>query len=140
MTVQKLVNDVFQAGLFVMIVTLVASLGLSFSVKQIVAPLRRVWVVVAALVINVLVVPAVGWGICKLFPLSKAELIGIVLCISASAGPAGLKAAQLAKRADMALAVSLVIVLQLANIVAAPLWAKAVVTGATVSPWIIIKD
>ena len=47
---------------------------------------------------------------------------------------------QLAKRADMALAVSLVIVLQLVNIVAAPLWARAVVTGASVSASMIIKD
>ena len=40
----------------------------------------------------------------------------------------------------MALAVSLVIVLQLVNIVAAPLWARAVVTGASVSASMIIKD
>jgi predicted Na+-dependent transporter len=40
----------------------------------------------------------------------------------------------------MALAVSLVIVLQIVNIVAAPLWARAVVTGASVSAWTIIKD
>jgi BASS family bile acid:Na+ symporter len=49
-------------------------------------------------------------------------------------------AAKLTKRADMALAISLTVVLQLVNIVVAPLWAQAVVSGATVSPGVIIKD
>jgi BASS family bile acid:Na+ symporter len=63
-----------------------------------------------------------------------------VLLAAAAAGPAGLKSCVFAKRADMALAVSLVIVLQLVNIIAAPLWAEAVVTDASVSTWMIIKD
>ena len=140
MTVDQLFNAVFNAGLFVMIVTLVMSLGMGFTVGQVVAPLRRVWVFVLAVAINVVVVPLVAWGLAKAFPMTSDQVTGLVLVCVASAGPAGLKAAQLAKRADMALAVSLVIVLQLINIVAAPLWAQAVVTGATVSATMIIKD
>jgi BASS family bile acid:Na+ symporter len=140
MTAQQLFNAIFNAGIFIMVSTLVASLGMGFTVSQVVAPLRRVEVVVVAVVINSLVVPAVAWGIAELFPISTAQVIGIVLCCIAAAGPAGLKGAELAKRADMALAVSLVIVLMLVNLVAAPIWAKAVVTGATVSAATIIKD
>jgi BASS family bile acid:Na+ symporter len=140
LTAEKLVNDLFNAGLFVMIVTLVMSLGMGFTVGQVLAPLRRVGIVAAALVINVLIVPLIAWGLANLFPITSEQVVGLVLVCIASAGPAGLKAAQLAKRADMALAVSLVIVLQLINIVAAPLWAQAVVSGATVSALTIIKD
>jgi BASS family bile acid:Na+ symporter len=140
MTVEQLFNAVFNAGLFVMIVTLVMSLGMGFTVRQVLAPLRRVWVFVLALSINVVVVPLVAWGLAKLFPITSEQVVGLVLVCIASAGPAGLKAAELAKRADMALAVSLVIVLQLVNIVAAPLWARAAVTGASVSVSMIIKD
>ena len=140
MTAQQLFNAIFNAGIFIMVSTLVASLGMGFTVSQVVAPLRRIEVVVVAVVINSLVVPAVAWGIGELFPISTAQVIGIVLCCIAAAGPAGLKGAELAKRADMALAVSLVIVLMLVNLVAAPIWAKAVVTGATVSAATIIKD
>ena len=64
----------------------------------------------------------------------------MVRVISVAGAPAGLKACQLAKRADMAMAVSFIVGLQLVNIVAAPLWACAVVTGATVQAWTIIKD
>ena len=140
MTADSLFNALFNAGLFVMVTTLVMSLGMGFTVSQVVAPLRRVWVIVVALAINVLVIPAVAWGLALLFPITDAQVVGLVLVCVASAGPAGLKAAQFAKRADMALAVSLVVVLQLVNIVAAPLWAKAVVSGASVSTWTIIKD
>ena len=140
LTAETLVNDLFNAGLFVMIVTLVMSLGMGFTLPQVLAPLRRFGVVAAALVINVLIVPAVAWGMANLFPITSEQVVGLVLVCVASAGPAGLKAAQLAKRADMALAVSLVVVLQLVNIVAAPLWAQAVVSGASVSAWGIVKD
>jgi len=140
LTAETLVNDLFNAGLFVMIVTLVMSLGMGFTLPQVLAPLRRFGVVAAALVINVLIVPALAWGMANLFPITSEQVIGLVLVCVASAGPAGLKAAQLAKRADMALAVSLVVVLQLVNIVAAPLWAQAVVSGASVSAWGIVKD
>lgn len=45
-----------------------------------------------------------------------------------------MKSCELAKRADLAMAVSFTIVLQLVNIVAVPLWAKGIITGATVNP------
>jgi BASS family bile acid:Na+ symporter len=139
-TAQQLFNALFNAGIFVMVTTLVASLGMGFTVSQVLAPLRRVEVVGVALAINLLVVPAVAWGLAELFPIDSAQVVGIVLCCIAAAGPAGLKGAELSKRADMAFAVSLVVVLMLANLVAAPLWAKAVVTGATVSAGTIIED
>jgi BASS family bile acid:Na+ symporter len=140
MSADALFNALFNAGLVVMIITLVLSLGMSFTVTQVVAPLRRVGVIVAAIVINAVVVPGAAWGLASLFDLTTEQRVAIVLLAAASAGPAGLKSAQFAKRADMALAVSFVIVLQLVNIIAAPLWATAVVSDATVSTWMIVKD
>jgi BASS family bile acid:Na+ symporter len=140
MTALELFNVLFNAGLVVMIVTLVLSLGMGFTLAQVLAPLRRVGVIVAAVVVNAVLVPAVAWGTSSLFAVSSEQRAAIVLVSAAAAGPAGLKACQFAKRADMALAVSLVVILMLVNIVAAPLWAQAVVTGASVSTWMIIKD
>ena len=140
MTAQQLFDNLFNAFLVVMLLALLSSLGMSFTVAQIVAPLRRVWVIVATLAMNCLLVPAICWGICIVFPLTNAQTTGIMLAFIASAGPAWLMAAKLTRRADMALAISVTIVLQIANIVAVPLWANAIVSGATVSPWLIIKD
>src|SRR4051794_19282009 len=55
-------------------------------------------------------------------------------------GAASLKAAQLVGRADLPLAVSVVVVLQLVDIIAVPLWAGQVVSGASISAWDIVKN
>ena len=140
MSAADLFNAIFNASLTVMLLTLVASLGMTFSVKQILQPLRRVWLLVGTLVVNSGLAPLVAIGVCHLFPLPSEAQVGVAIVTIAAAGPAGLKACELAKRADMAMAVSFTIVLQLVNIVVAPLWAKVIVTGAKVNPWSIVVD
>jgi BASS family bile acid:Na+ symporter len=139
-TAHDLFNAIFNASVAVMIVALVTGLGLSLTLLQILAPLRRVWVLVAAVIANSVLAPLVGIGVCHALPLSTESRVGVELAVMAAAGPVGMKAAQLSKRADMAMALSFTIVLQVLNIVAAPLWAKQIVTGATVDPWTIVKD
>jgi len=140
MSAQQLFNAIFNASLVVMLLTLVASLGMTFSVKQILEPLRRVWLLVGAVVVNLGLAPLVAIGVCHLFPLTSQARVGVAVVAVGAAGPVGLKSCELAKRADLAMAVSFTIVLQLLNIVAVPLWAKAIVTGAKVNPWSILTD
>jgi BASS family bile acid:Na+ symporter len=140
MSAQQLFNAIFNASLAVMILSLVAGLGLSLTLHQILAPLRRVWLLVATVIANSVLAPLVAIGFCQLFPLTTEAQIGVELAAMAAAGPVGMKAAQFTKRADMAMALSFTIVLQVVNIVAAPLWAKQIVTGASVDPWTIVKD
>src|SRR5215467_6132429 len=140
MTAQQLFNAIFDASVAVMILALVTGLGLSLTLQQILAPLRRVWVLVATVVANSLLAPLIGIGVCHALPLSTEARVGVELAVMAAAGPVGMKAAELSKRADMAMALSFTIALQVVNIVAAPVWAKRIVTGATVDPWTIVKD
>jgi predicted Na+-dependent transporter len=113
---------------------------MTFSVKQILEPVRRVWLLAGTIVVNSGLAPLVAIGICHLLPLTSQARVGVEIVTIAAAGPACLKACELAKRADMAMAVSFTIVLQLVNIVVAPLWAKGIVTGAKVNPWSIVVD
>jgi BASS family bile acid:Na+ symporter len=140
LSAQHLFNAIFDASVAVMILALVTGLGLSLTLQQILAPLRRLWVLVATVIANSVLAPLVGIGICHALPLSAESRVGVELAVMAAAGPVGMKAAQLTKRADMAMALSFTIALQVVNIVAAPLWAKQIVTGATVDPWTIVKD
>jgi hypothetical protein len=55
--------------------------------------------------------------------------VGVELAAFAAAGPGGLKACELAKRADMAMGMFFIVVLKLTNIILAPVWAKAMVAG-----------
>ena len=140
MSAQQLFNAIFDASVAVMILALVTGLGLSLTLGQILAPLRRVWVLVATVIANTLLAPLAGIGVCHALPLGTESRVGVELAVMAAAGPVGMKAAELSKRADMAMALSFTIALQVVNIVAAPLWAKQIVTGATVDPWTIVKD
>jgi predicted Na+-dependent transporter len=126
---QGLFTALFNAAIAVAIIATVCSLGMAFTVAEVVAPLRR-WAFVTVMVgVNCALIPAVAWSVFKAFGLNDAYVAGATLAAIGAAGSSGLKAAQFAKRADLALAVSLVVVLQLANLVAVPLWAGAVVSA-----------
>jgi predicted Na+-dependent transporter len=140
LTAQHLFTVLFNAGIAVSIGATVASLGMSFTVRQLVAPLRRVVLVGAMIVLNALVIPAVAWGIARATPMANEYVAGLVLATIGMGSAGALKGAQLAKGADLPLAVSLVVVLQLVDIVAVPLWAGHVVSGASISAWDIVKD
>jgi bile acid:Na+ symporter, BASS family len=140
MTANQLLNALFNAGIVISVGATVLSLGLSFTVGQLVAPLRRVGLVIAMVALNAVVIPAAAWGIAKASPMDSQFVPGLVLATLGAGSAASLKAAQLAKRADLPLAVSLAVVLQLVNIVAVPLWAGKVVTGASISAWDIVKS
>ncbi len=140
MTVEELFNALFNAGLVVMLITLIASLGMSFDLSTLLAPLRRIWILLGAIGVNIVLGPLIAIGVCHLLPMSDETRVGVEIVTIAAAGPAGLKACQLAKGADMAMAVSFVVALLVIDMVAAPLWAEAIITGATVKPASIFVD
>jgi BASS family bile acid:Na+ symporter len=140
MTADQLLTAFFNAGIAISIGATVTSLGMTFTVGQLVAPLRRVGLVVAVVAANAVALPAVAWGIAEVSPMGDKYVPGLVLATLGAGSAASLKAAQLARRADLPLAVSMVVVLQLVNIVAVPVWAGQVVTDASISAWDIVKS
>jgi predicted Na+-dependent transporter len=139
-TANQLLTALFNAGIAISIGATVLSLGMTFTVGQLVAPLRRVGLVIAMVALNAVVIPAGAWGLAKASPMDSKYVAGLVLATLGAGSAAGLKAAQLAKRADLPLAVSVVVVLQLVNIIAVPVWAGQVVSGASISAWDIVKS
>jgi BASS family bile acid:Na+ symporter len=139
-TAQQLLAALFNAGIAISIGATVLSLGMTYTVGQLVAPLHRVVLVITMVVLNAGVIPAAAWGIAEITPMNSKYVPGLVLATLGAGSAASLKAAQLAKRADLPLAVSVVVVLQLVNIIAVPLWAGQVVTGASISAWDIVKS
>jgi BASS family bile acid:Na+ symporter len=130
----------FSGGVAVAIVATVLSLGMAFPVAVLLAPLRRVRLVAVVLALNTVVVPAAAWAVARTVPMTDGYVAGIALAAIGSGGAAGLKAAQLSRRADLPLAVGLVVVLQVANLVAVPLWAAVVVTGAALNRLTILQS
>lgn len=140
MTAEQLLNALFNAGIAISVGATVLSLGMTYTIAQLLAPLGRVGLVLLMVVLNTVAIPAIAWGVAEAFPIADAYVAGLVLATLGAGSAAGLKAAQLSKKADLPLAVSLVVVLQLVNIVAVPLWAGRVVSGASISAWDILKS
>src|ERR1019366_5193994 len=101
MTANQLLTALFNAGIAISVGATVLSLGMSFTVGQLVAPLRRVWLVIAMVVLNALVIPTAAWGIAKASPTESELVPGLVLATLGAVSAASLKAAQLARRADL---------------------------------------
>jgi predicted Na+-dependent transporter len=140
MTADHLLNLLFNGGVAVSIGATVASLGMSYTVGELIVPLRRFWLVGLMVVVNAVALPAAAWGICEVLPLSDSQVAGVTLAAIGAGSAAALKGAQLSGKADLALAVAIVVVLQLVNILAVPLWAGEVVNGASLSAGQIIGN
>jgi BASS family bile acid:Na+ symporter len=136
----QLLTALFNAGIAISIGATVLSLGLTFTVGQLTAPLRHVGLVAAMVGLSAVVIPALAWGVATVLPINDAYVDGLVLATLGAGSAGGIKAAQLTKKASLPLAVSLVVVLQLVNIVSVPIWAGQVVSGASLSAWDILKS
>jgi bile acid:Na+ symporter, BASS family len=128
------VRGVFAVSLAVTIVVTVFSLGIGLRVEQLLAVLRRTRLLAVAALLNLFVVPAFAWLVAWLLPLSPAQRVAVVLVAAGAGGAAGLKAVQLSRRGDAALAVGLVVLLELLDLVSVPLWAGSLVEGGTIRP------
>jgi predicted Na+-dependent transporter len=139
-TADQVLTALFNAGIAISVGATVMSLGMTFTVGQLLAPLHRVGLVTVMVIVNAVVIPGAAWGIAEVSPMDDKYVPGLVLATLGAGSAASLKAAQIAGRADLPLAVSVVVVLQLVNIVTVPLWAGQVVTGTSISTRDIVKS
>ena len=79
MYADKLLTALFNAGVAVSIIATVLSLGMSFTVAQVLAPLRRVVPVILMIAVNCLLIPAAAWGLFTVFGIKDAYVSGATL-------------------------------------------------------------
>lgn len=130
---------VTQVGILTFVVVGMASMGLTLTMAQIVAPLRDARLVVSMLVLNFVVVPGVAVATARLLPMEEAAATAIILIGCAAGAPFLPKLAGLAK-GDPALAVGLMVLLMVVTVAYAPLVIPLAVQGATVSAWDIASS
>ncbi|MCK6504188.1 bile acid:sodium symporter [Myxococcota bacterium] len=106
------------AGAFV--VLLMLSVGLDLSLSGLAATLRRPAGLLAGLVSGYVLVPLVSFALAHLLELEPGARAGLLLCAVAPGGPMGAYLA-LSARGDVALAVALVLVFNVANTLLIPL-------------------
>lgn len=106
-------------------------LGSSVRVGQVVSSLRRPALLGRVILLDLVLVPAIMWLAVRLLVSDADVARGLLLVAFASAGPLGIK---LAARTggDVAYAIGLVVILELANVVVVPVWAALL--GIAASP------
>jgi predicted Na+-dependent transporter len=77
-TADQLVTALFNAGIAMSVDATALSLGMTLTVGQLVALLRRVGLVIAMVVPNPVVIPAAAWGIAT-SPMDSELVPGLVL-------------------------------------------------------------
>lgn len=121
---------------FALVVALWANglaVGLAHRRDALLAPLRRPRLLGAVIAVDVVAVPLLVWALVRALSVPGDYAVGLVLVGIASAGPLGIAVTQLA-RGDVATAAALVVVLELVNLAAIPLWALALLPEGTGVP------
>jgi predicted Na+-dependent transporter len=113
------------------VVTSMFGLGLASTVRDLLRPLRNVRLVVAAVAINFVLLPAIAWGITRVFPLARDLEIGLVLMSAVAGAPLAIKATQIA-RGNVPAAGSLVVLQVIVTVVFLPFALSLLVPGIAV--------
>jgi BASS family bile acid:Na+ symporter len=132
--VDGLLDGAYLVALVVALWSTGLAIGVRHRVSELVAPLRRGGLLARVCLVDVVAVPLLVWALVRVVGVPGDYAVGLLLVGIAAAGPLGIKAAQLAK-ADVAVAVSLVVVLELVNLAAIPVWAALLLpAGAAIEP------
>jgi len=126
-------DSVYAVALTVTLWITALGVGASHDPRSVRAGVDRPGLVIRLLVLDVVVVPCIVLGLVRLVSVPDDLAVGLVIVGTASAGPLGLKTAQLA-RGDVPLAITLVVGLELLNIVAMPLWAAIAIPSVVSVP------
>jgi BASS family bile acid:Na+ symporter len=125
-----------------MLVFLLASmleLGLSLSLREVIAPLTNVRLLLGALLANFVLVPLLAFGIGKAMGLEKPFAIGLLLLGLAPGAPFIPKLVQLA-RGNVALAVGLMVLLMVGSAIDLPWLLPRMLAGVKLDAWEIEKS
>ena len=97
------------------------SVGLAYSIGQILAPLREVRAVFRALVANFVLVPLLAVGLERMIPMAPPLALGLFLLAGSAGAPFLIKLASTAKE-DLALSAGLLVLLVPATVVFLPFY------------------
>jgi BASS family bile acid:Na+ symporter len=114
------------------------SAGLSFSVRDIIAPLLKPLRVLRAVVANFVLVPLLAAGIARALALDAAETTGLILLGSAAGAPFLIKLTAIAA-GDVALGTSLLVLLVPMTVVVMPLIVPVLAPDAAVNAVAVAK-
>ncbi len=125
----EILSTVFSLVLVVFIVSMMLAAGLSATIASLGQVFRRFWLVILVLVVNLVLVPLLGWGIAELFALATPAFIALVLIACSPGAPFGVKVAVTAG-GDVVTASSLQILIAVLGSFTFPITANWILSAA----------
>lgn len=109
------------------------AVGFSYTLSDIVGPMRNVWAVIRALLANFVLVPLLALGIGQSIGLDEPLAVGLILVGTAAGAPFLIRLTAAADH-DVALSATLLVLLLPATVLYLPFVLPAMLPGAVVSP------
>lgn len=119
-------------SVLIYIITTMLSMGLSFTPKQFLEPLKDKSLILKSMTANFILVPLLAFIILQLIPLQQGLAIGLILMATAAGSPFMLKLVQF-MGADIKFAVGLMLILSLVTLVYMPLVLSIFLPGVSVN-------
>jgi len=128
----ELLLSLLDVAVLVFSVTSMLSVGFSYTLREIVDPLRDLRGVFLTLIANFILVPLLAYAVVRLLPLDQAAQIGLMLVATAAGAPFLIKLTQLAN-GDAAFGAGVLVLLLVGTIIYMPIVVPLVAPEATVS-------
>jgi bile acid:Na+ symporter, BASS family len=136
--VLEVLQLIAKLSVLVFVVTCMVTVGLSLKLREVLAPLRKVRLVLLALAVNFLLAPLLAYRLTVVIPLNPAHAIGLLLLGGAAGAPFLPKLAEMA-RGDLAFSVALMILLMVGSTLFMPLALPLLIPGLQADPWSIAQ-
>jgi BASS family bile acid:Na+ symporter len=136
--VGEFLENFSKVAVLVFVVTCMVTAGLGLGVRDIVGPLRRGRLVLAAVVANFVFAPAVAYGLTAVLPLQRSYAIGLLLLGGAAGAPFLPKLAALAD-GDAAFSVGMMLLLTFGSVAFLPIAMPLMIPGLAADTWTILK-
>ena len=132
----ELLTQISDLSVQIFAIASMTSVGLRYTLREILAPLRRFWAVVIALLANFVAVPMLAFLILQVIKLDQSYAIGLVLTASAAGAPFVIKLTQLSG-GNVAFSAGLLVLLVVVSIGYMPIVVPLLAPGSEISAWAI---
>jgi bile acid:Na+ symporter, BASS family len=129
---------IVRLALVLFLVSSMLTIGLTLAWRAIIEPLKNLRLVLAALLVSLVLAPALACLLLAIFPLRPEHATGLLL-LSLAAGAPFLPRLVQAARGDLAFTVALMALLMVGTLVCMPLGLPLLVPGMHASPWMIAR-
>lgn len=134
----ELLGALLNLSVLVFAASSMLSVGLAYTLREILGPMRNVRGVIRVLVASFVLVPLLAWVILQVIPLARPYAVGLMLVASAAGAPFLIKLTERSS-GDLAISATMLVILLPATVVYMPLVVPLLVPEADVVAWAIAR-